>query len=65
LRHGDSIYSIEVQNPDHVSKGVNWLELDGQRLEERFITLDPEPVKHSLVVKMGKQSISKNPGSER
>ncbi len=54
LRHGEAIYVIEVQNPDHIQQGVAWLELDGQRLEESFITLDPEPVKHILRVQMGK-----------
>ena len=53
LRHGEAIYVIEVQNPDHIQQGVAWLELDGQRLEERFIRLDPEPVKHTVLVRMG------------
>ncbi|TFG49090.1 MAG: hypothetical protein E4H33_02980, partial [Anaerolineales bacterium] len=55
LRHGEALYTIEVQNPDHLQQGVAWLELDGQRLEEKFITLDPEPVKHMLRVLMGKR----------
>jgi cellobiose phosphorylase len=54
LRHAEAIYVIEVQNPDHIQQGVAWLELDGQRLEERFISLDPEPVKHIVQVLMGK-----------
>jgi cyclic beta-1,2-glucan synthetase len=54
LRHGEAIYVIEVQNPDHIQQGVTSLELDGQCLEERFITLDPEPVKHIVRVLMGK-----------
>jgi cyclic beta-1,2-glucan synthetase len=54
LRHGEAIYVIEVQNPDHIQQGVTSLELDGQSLEERFITLDPEPVKHIVRVLMGK-----------
>ena len=53
LRHAEAIYIIEVQNPDHIQQGVAWLELDGQRLEEQFITLDPEPVKHIVQVQMG------------
>jgi cyclic beta-1,2-glucan synthetase len=54
LRHGEAIYVIEIQNPDHIQQGVAWLELDGQRLEEGFISLDPEPVKHIVKVQMGK-----------
>ena len=54
MRHENALYSIEVQNPDHVQQGVTWLELDGQRLDENFIILDSEPVKHILRVLMGK-----------
>ena len=54
LRHAEAIYVIEVQNPDHIQQGVASLELDGQLLEERFIPLDPEPVKHIVRVLMGK-----------
>ena len=54
LRHGKAIYVIEVQNPEHIQQGVSSLELDGQLLEERFIPLDPEPVKHIVRVQMGK-----------
>ncbi|MCJ7825124.1 MAG: hypothetical protein MUP44_09515, partial [Anaerolineales bacterium] len=53
LRHAQAIYAIEVQNPDHIQQGVARLELDGQRLEERFIPLDPEPVKHIVRILMG------------
>ena len=54
MRQAEALYTIEVQNPDHIQQGVAWLELDGQRLEEKFITLDPEPVKHIVRVLMGK-----------
>ncbi len=54
FRHGEALYVITIQNPDHIQQGVAWLELDGQRLEERFIPLDPEPLKHIITVQMGK-----------
>ena len=57
LRHGDAIYIVEVQNPDQIQQGVAWLELDGKRLEDKFITLDPEPVKHNVQVMMGKDLV--------
>ncbi|TFH36124.1 MAG: glycosyl transferase, partial [Anaerolineales bacterium] len=53
LRHAEAVYAIEVQNPDHLQQGVAWLELDGKRLEHRYLTLDPEPVKHIVHVRMG------------
>jgi cyclic beta-1,2-glucan synthetase len=52
-RYGKSIYVIEVENPDHVQKGILWIELDGKRLESTVIPLDPEPIKHMVRVKMG------------
>jgi cyclic beta-1,2-glucan synthetase len=56
LQHGEAIYEIEVMNPNHVQRGVAWIELDGRRLEEPVITLDPEPVKHVVRVRMGARS---------
>ena len=54
MRHGKAVYSIEVQNPDHIQQGISRLELDGQHMDKKFIILDPEPVKHILRVLMGK-----------
>jgi cellobiose phosphorylase len=56
LRHGEALYEIEVMNPDHLQSGVAWIELDGKRLEEPVIVLDPEPVKHVVRVRMGVQN---------
>ena len=53
LRHEEAIYVIQVENPDHVQRGIAWLELDGRRLDDRSVLLDPEPVKHIVQVRMG------------
>jgi cyclic beta-1,2-glucan synthetase len=53
LRHAEAIYVIQVENPDHFQRGIAWLELDGQRLEEQSVPLEPEPVKHIVRVRMG------------
>ncbi len=53
LRQAGALYVIEVLNPDHIQRGVAWIELNGKRLEEKFITLDAEPVKHIVQVMMG------------
>jgi cyclic beta-1,2-glucan synthetase len=53
FRHGEAIYEVEVQNPDHVQRGIAWAELDGQTVEDGTITLDPEPVKHTLRIQLG------------
>ena len=54
LRHDEAIYEIEVKNPEHIQQGVAWIELDGQRLKGNFIPLDPSPLKHTVLVMMGK-----------
>ncbi|MGA9121465.1 MAG: glucoamylase family protein [Bacteroidota bacterium] len=53
-RHGESIYEIRVENPDHCEHGVSWVEMDGQRLEGGVIPLSQDFVKHRVVVRMGK-----------
>lgn len=54
LRHGEALYAIEVQNPDRISRGVLWIELDGRHLKEGYVPLEDEPVKHIVRVRMGK-----------
>jgi cellobiose phosphorylase len=54
LRQGEAVYEIEIQNPDHIQKGIAWVELNGRRLEENYIPLESEPVKHIVQVRMGK-----------
>jgi cyclic beta-1,2-glucan synthetase len=52
-RHGETIYSIEVENPDGCERGVAWLEMDGRRVPGGEITLERGLVKHQVVVRMG------------
>ncbi|HLC05979.1 MAG TPA: hypothetical protein VJK02_23330, partial [Anaerolineales bacterium] len=52
-RHAGSVYEIRVENPEGVSRGVAWVEIDGRRLEDRAIPLDTAPVKHRVRVRMG------------
>jgi cyclic beta-1,2-glucan synthetase len=52
-RHGEAIYEIRVENPDHVENGVAWVEMDGKRLAGDTIPLSREFVKHRIAVRMG------------
>ncbi|HLD44070.1 MAG TPA: glycosyltransferase 36 associated protein, partial [bacterium] len=52
--HGEALYEIRVENPDHCAKGVLWTELDGQRVSDHQIALDKALVKHQVVVRMGR-----------
>jgi cyclic beta-1,2-glucan synthetase len=53
-RHGESIYEIQVENPDGCEQGVSWVEMDGQRLQHGVIPLHRSLVKHRILVRMGK-----------
>ena len=53
-RHGETIYAIQVENPDGFERGVAWVEMDGQRLPDGVIRLERSLVKHQVRVRMGK-----------
>jgi cyclic beta-1,2-glucan synthetase len=52
-RHGESVYEIQIENPDHCENNVSWVEMDGQRVIGGEIPLGRELVKHRIVVRMG------------
>jgi len=52
-RHGETLYEITVENPEHREQGVAWVELDGQRLENGVIQLSRDLIKHRVLVRMG------------
>ncbi len=53
-RHGETMYAIQVENPDGCERGVTWVEMDGKRLTGGVIPLERGLVKHQIVVRMGK-----------
>ena len=55
-RYQGAIYAIEIQNPEHVQKGITSIELDGRFLDEKYIPLESEPIKHTVRVQMGNTS---------
>jgi len=61
-RHGEAIYEIHVENPDHCERGVCWVEMDGQRMKDGVIPLGRDLVKHRIVVRMGN---AHSPGEPR
>jgi cyclic beta-1,2-glucan synthetase len=52
-RLGEAIYEIKVENPDRVSRGVVWIELNGERQDQDFIDLEGSEGRHSVLVRMG------------
>jgi cyclic beta-1,2-glucan synthetase len=61
-RHGQTIYEIQVENPHHCERGVDWVEMDGRRLGGKVILLERELVKHRVVVRMGMQPVDAEGG---
>jgi cyclic beta-1,2-glucan synthetase len=53
-RHGEALYEIQVENPDHCVSGVAWVELDGRRIEDGVIPLAKDLIKHRVLVRMGR-----------
>jgi cyclic beta-1,2-glucan synthetase len=52
-RHGETVYAIQVENPDGCERGVIWIEMNGQRIADGVITLERGLVKHQVTVRMG------------
>jgi cyclic beta-1,2-glucan synthetase len=52
-RHGEALYEIEVENPDHCERGVAWAEFDGQNLPTATIPLARDLIKHHIRIRMG------------
>jgi cyclic beta-1,2-glucan synthetase len=52
-RHGEAVYEIQVENPEHCERGTSWVHMDGQRMTGGLIPLGRDSVKHRIVVRMG------------
>ncbi len=63
LRQGEAVYEIQVENPEGVTSGVAWVEMNGRRLDELEIPLENHSVKHKVRVLMGarEEKIQKTP----
>lgn len=46
-------YNIEVQNPDHVSKGIKTIFVNGSEIESRVVPILEKGKEHSVKVIMG------------
>jgi cyclic beta-1,2-glucan synthetase len=57
-RHGEAIYEIQVDNPEHCVKGVSRIEMDGQIVKDGVIPLEQGLVKHRILVYLGKLLIA-------
>jgi cyclic beta-1,2-glucan synthetase len=54
-RHGETVYAIQVENPEGCERGVAWVEMDGQHVPCGVIELEQGLVKHQVIVRMGNQ----------
>lgn len=52
-RHGEAMYEIQVENPEHCAQGVTLVRLDGQTIADGIIPLSREAAKHQILVRMG------------
>ena len=49
----NAIYQIEVKNPQHVSKGVKWIKVDGKKIKGNIIIPHKDGKTHEVEVMMG------------
>lgn len=52
-RHGEAIYEIQVENPQHCRHGVVRVEMDGQPIKDGVILLVRDLIKHRVLIRMG------------
>lgn len=52
-RHGETVYAIQVENPDGCESGVARVEMDGQLVPDGVIMLERSLMKHQVRVRMG------------
>jgi len=52
-RFGNTIYHIGVENPDHCSRGVALVELDGAAVADKIVTLHDDAQPHGVRVVLG------------
>ena len=51
-RHGEAIYEIQVENPQHCRHGVVRVEVDGQPVKDGVIQLVRDLIKHRVLIRM-------------
>jgi cyclic beta-1,2-glucan synthetase len=51
-RHGEALYEIHVENPQHCERGICRVVMDGQTMGDGVIPLVRDLVKHRIVVRI-------------
>ena len=49
----NAIYHVQVKNPQHVSKGIKWIKVDGKKIKGNIITPHKDGKTHEVEVMMG------------
>ena len=52
-RHQNTHYNVAIENPEHISHGVDLVELDGVAVPDKTITLRDDGGSHDIRVRMG------------
>jgi cyclic beta-1,2-glucan synthetase len=53
FRYRTTLHTIVVENPDAVSSGVLWVDVDGERMPENVISLHDDGATHAVIVRLG------------
>jgi len=57
-RHGNTLYRIAVENPDHCSRGVALVEVDGIAVSDKIVTLRDDARPHEVRVVLGTEPVA-------
>jgi cyclic beta-1,2-glucan glucanotransferase len=60
-RYGETLYEMNLENPDAVSRGVTWIELDGVRMSTPYFVLQDDKRKHTVRIRLGGQGKTTQP----
>lgn len=52
-RFGTTHYKIEVQNPQHVNRGIQQILLDGKQISNNLVPLEDDGQPHEVQIVMG------------
>ncbi|MCD4748231.1 MAG: hypothetical protein K8R59_02555, partial [Thermoanaerobaculales bacterium] len=60
-RFGDTTYRIQVENPEHVCRGVRQLSIDNQPAPANILPLVDDGGRHDILVSLGSRGPAGNP----
>ena len=52
-KYKDTIYKIQIKNPQGVNRGVKALYLDGEEIHDKYVSITNDKKEHEVIVILG------------